>query len=138
MDGMPSDIVELIIAVDLNPSDPEEPLNVSSVDVRDKGEGGEEGGDWQKLAMQLLMGDPASGVTSDSISYDEAVEAVARVLGKDEEPEEEDPFSKATRRPQKPGMGMGGGKGMRMALDRALGRRDDEDEEEDDGFPRRR
>jgi hypothetical protein len=125
-----SDIVELIIAVDLNPSDPEEPLNVSSVDVRDKGEGGDGGGDWQKLAMQLLMGDPASGVTSDSISYDEAVDAVARVLGKEEEPEAEDPFSRATRRPQEPGMGMGGGQGMKMALDRALGRRDDEDEEE--------
>lgn len=131
MDNTPSDIVELIIAVDLNPSDPEEPLNVSSVDVRDKGEGGAEGSDdWRGLVMQLLMGDPASGVTSDSISYDEAVEAVARVLGKDEEPEAEDPFSKATRRPQKPGMGMGGGKGMMMALDRALGREDDEDEED--------
>lgn len=131
-----SDIVELIIAVDLNPSDPEEPLNVSSVDVRDKGEGGDGGGDWQKLAMQLLMGDPASGVTSDSISYDEAVDAVARVLGEDTEPAE-DPFSKATRRsgPQdKPGAQYGSpydGKGsMMMALDRALGRKDDEDEEE--------
>lgn len=149
MKEVPSDVVELIIAVDLNPTDPSEPLNVSSVDVRDKGEGGgsKGGEDWKKLAMQLLMGDPKAGVTSDSISYDEAVEATARCLGDSEESEtEKDPWgrSKPRREPQdEPDMPFhkGGrsdfgekkpGGGMKMALNRALGRKDDEDEDEED------
>jgi len=126
-----SDIVELILAVDLNPSNPEEPININSVDVRDKGDGGDEGGeDWKKLAMQLLMGDPASGVTSDAISYDEAVEATARALGGEESTEEPDAFSKARSGAQgEPEGPMPGGQGgMKMALDRALGRKKDEED----------
>lgn len=125
-------IVELIIAVDLDPSDPEEPLNVSSVDVRDKGEGGAGDEDWRGLTMQLLMGDPASGVTSDGIGYDEAVEAVSRALGGMSEPE--DPFTKAGKPKDKPKPPhRGGGGGMKEALDRALGRKDeDEDDDEDE------
>lgn len=135
MEGVPSDIVELIIAVDLNPSDPEEPINVKGVDVR--GEGEVPGGfrqpdeDWRKLTMQLLMGDPKAGVTSDSISYDEAVSAVARALGDEEEAS--DPFSKAKGLggdQEKPGMLFRKGNGMKSALNRALGRDDEEDEED--------
>ena len=82
MDKTPSDVVELIIAVDLNPSNPEEPINVSNVDVRGKGEGGDNGGDWKSLCMKLLG-------TSD-ISFEEA----SKMAGDKGEPaEEKDPFS---------------------------------------------
>ena len=135
---VPSDVVELIIAVDLNPSDPEEPINVNDVKVSPKGEGGEDGEDWKGLATQLLMGDPASGVTSDKISFEEATEAVSRVLEGDDGGEGADPFSKASRseprapeRPSKPKKKSGGG--MKAALDRALGKPgDDEDEDEEE------
>lgn len=50
-DKVPSDVVELIIAVDLNPSDPEEPLNVNDVKVAPKG--GDDSTD-SKLVDQLL------------------------------------------------------------------------------------
>lgn len=139
MSEVPNDIVELIIAVDLNPNDPSEPINVKDVNVRDQGEEGDGEGDWRKLCMQVLMGDPRSGVTSDSIDYDEAVEAVARLLG-DDKPEEDiekkpDPFSRANSggrmredKPERPTHGGGGG--MRAALENAIGRKkEDEDEE---------
>ena len=127
---VPSDVVELIIAVDLNPSDPEEPINVNSVDVRGKGEDGEGGDDWRGLVVQLLMGDPESGVQSDSISYDEAVQAVSRVL---EGPEAtEDPFSKFSSRGDAPApSGTPSEKrpgSMQSALESVLGT-DKEDEE---------
>ena len=131
MEG-PNDIVELIIAVDLNPTNPEEPINVSSVDVRDKGEGGEGGEDWRRLVMQLLMGDPASGVQSDSISYDEAVDAVSRVLGGTGEVEEDDAFSKAGKRSQEAEAPSRKGGGIKAALKNALGGVSGEDEDEDE------
>ena len=48
---VPSDVVELIIAVDLNPSNPEEPINVKSAEVAPKG--GDDASD-TKLVEQLL------------------------------------------------------------------------------------
>ena len=94
-DNIPSDIVELIIAVDLNPSDPEEPINVNDVKVNPKdgeGGGGEPGEDWKKLTMQLLE---AADIRVSS--YDEAAEAVAEILQDDVE--DESPFDKANKRP---------------------------------------
>lgn len=140
---VPSDVVELIIAVDLNPSDPEEPINVNDVKVSPKGEGGEDGGDdWKGLVTQLLMGDPASGITSDDISFEMAKDAVSRVLEGDSG-EDMDPFSKASmsepRKPEAPSKPKKkGGGGMKAALDRALGGKpgepgdEDEDEDEDE------
>lgn len=126
----PNDVVELIIAVDLDPSDPEEPINVNDVKVRDKGESDQtDGEDWKGLAIQLLMGDPASGVTSDSIGFDEAKAAAARVLEDDEPKQKPDPFEKANLM-QKGSRGPKHGGGMRAALERTMGRKkDDEDEE---------
>jgi hypothetical protein len=134
---VPSDIVELIIAVDLNPTDPEEPINVSSVDVRGKGEGAPDGGeDWRGLCIQLLMGDPASGVTSDGISFSEATDAAARVLGEEEGPM--DPFSMHKSRQEAPDApkvasrpGGGGGGGLKANLNRILGTEKEDEEEED-------
>ncbi|WP_299314382.1 hypothetical protein [uncultured Halomonas sp.] len=129
-----SNIVELIIAVDLDPTDPMEPLNVKDVKVGEPGEEGTGGEDWKDLTMQLLMGTPAAGVTSDDISYEEAVEAVSRALEGKEMDEAPDFFSKAGKAgedaPVAP-FGPKGGGGMRMALDRALGNRKEDDEEEE-------
>jgi hypothetical protein len=92
----PSDVVELIIAVDLNPSDPEEPINVNDVKVNPKGEGGEDGGeDWKKLTMQLLE---AADIRC--TSYEDCAEAVAEILQDDVEGES--PFDQATKAPDKP------------------------------------
>lgn len=96
MAEIPSDVVELIIAVDLNPSDPEEPINVNSVDVRDKDEvpGGsrQPDEDWKKLTMQLLE---AADIKVSG--YEQAAQAVAEILADDDE--EESPFDRATKRP---------------------------------------
>lgn len=91
MAEVPNDVVELIIAVDLNPSDPEEPINVNDVKVNPKGEDGEE--DWKKLTMQLLE---AADIKVSS--YDEAAEAVSEILQDDVEGES--PFDKAAKKPE--------------------------------------
>ena len=89
MEGVPNDVVELIIAVDLNPSDPEEPINVNDVKVRDKGEGGEEGGcdccARFRKAIAKLDPEMAAAVEGDK-SDEEAVSALEAMA--DEEPEE--------------------------------------------------
>ncbi len=91
MKDMDSDIVELIIAVDLNPSDPEELINVNNVDVRSKGEGADETEeDWKGLVMKLLAD---AGEDTEGMDYYEAAEAVSRVT--DGAKKESDPFSKA-------------------------------------------
>lgn len=151
---VPSDVVELIIAVDLNPKDPQEPINVNDVSVKPKGEASQDGEDWKKLTMQVLMGDPKSGVQSDNISYDEAVEAVARVLGDSEPEEKDDPFTKASSRRSEPEKPEGDspfekkrdsrpfdkkrGGGMKAALERAVGKKppfeSGEDDDEEDEF----
>ena len=129
MSDVPSDIVELIIAVDLNPTDPEEPINVSSVDVRDKGGSSAGDEDWKGLTVQLLMGDPASGITSDQVSYEQAVEAVAKVLGDEEE--EQDAFSMHSKKPQPPApSGRRPEGGMKKTLSHILGSGEIEDEED--------
>lgn len=133
---VPSDVVELIIAVDLNPKDPQEPINVNDVSVKPKGEASQDGEDWKKLTMQVLMGDPRSGVQSDSVSYDEAVEAVSRVLGDPMPEEKEDPFSKltsSTGESEKPGdMPKRKSGGMKGTLDRILNLKEEKDYEEEE------
>jgi hypothetical protein len=90
MPEVPSDIVELIIAVDLNPSSPEEPINVNDVQVRDKG--GDEGEDsgcpmCDRLLRAISDLDPeldqAIGMAD---SLEDKVAAVERFA--DEEPDE--------------------------------------------------
>lgn len=144
---VPSDIVELVIAVDLNPKDPEEPINVNDVKVKNKGEGGEDDGeDWKDLTMKLLKADPAAEVDSDDLSYEEAKEAVDRVTGDQREPEEEeDPFDKAMKPKDKPkpepkgrpsDSPFGGAPksgGVKEAIGNLMGK-PKKDEEEEEGF----
>lgn len=91
----PSGVVELIIAVDLDPSDPEEPINVSDVDVRSKG--GAEGGafpDYRDLLVRVLE---ANDILAGKMSDDELKEAAEQFITGDKMADkiEDDPFAKA-------------------------------------------
>lgn len=94
-EGVPSDVVELIIAVDLDPSDPAEPINVNDVQVR--GKGGAEGGafpDYRGLLVRVLE---AIGVPAQGMSDNELAKAAEQTISGGEEAAdiEEDMFSRA-------------------------------------------
>ena len=123
-----SDVVELIIAVDLDPSDPSEPINVGDVKVNPKGEGGSEGGeDWQGLLMDLME---AEGISDGPVSYQEAMDLV-----KNREPRkvEDDPFAKAQMKEEVAGPSPDKGEGFMAAADKAL-RPDEEDDEKKEKY----
>lgn len=141
MKEVPNDVVEIIFAVDLNPSNPEQPLNVGDISVKPKGEDGKGGPDWKALAKQLCE---AEGICEKDASDDEIVEAIQNRQVKDQgDPEvkkdEKDAFSKANemddrperrseRRPERrPG---GGPSGFKKASARALGKEYDDDDED--------
>jgi len=133
MKDMDSDIVELIIAVDLNPSDPEEPINVNNVDVRSKGEGesGEACHKCTRILDAISRIDPKMADAVDGLGVDEAISALERMA--DEAPEdaqeEADMFDKAMSMPMTEEKPKERGS-FKTASYRAFGKKkDDEDEE---------
>lgn len=135
-----SGVVELIIAVDLDPKNPEEPLALKSLDAAPGGDGGE---DWRKLTLELLG--------KSGLSYDEACEMVSKHLAGEVEPDEEEPDAFSMHREKRPdheppmhkafGDRPDKPHGMKAAFGRAIGKKDtdgagvfgerDEDDEEE-------
>jgi hypothetical protein len=104
MDKVPSDVVEVILAVDLNPSNPEEPINVNQVKVSPKG--GDNEGE-TKLIDELLEVvaklDPSYAMAIGAAGQDNpraAVRALQKLAEgeKGEDQDEADAFDKARDR----------------------------------------
>lgn len=150
MKEVPSDVIELIIGIDMNPKDPH-PINV---DMVDKGKGGDmDPGEWKSMCKQLLqvLQGPDSVIDDDNLA-DLVREAIGG--GGMEKPEpKEDPFSRAAKKPafeknEEKGFTLkfGGGDdekpkskggGFRAMADKMMGKekpfppKDDEDDEEE-------
>lgn len=110
MKEVPSGVVELIIAVDLDPSSPEEPINVNDVKVSPKGEGGEEGSCpmCKRLIAAFAKIDPdVEALMDDKLSEAEMVKAIEKLAddAPEDAQEEADPFDRATKpkKPERPG-----------------------------------
>lgn len=140
MDKVPSDIVELIIAVDLDPTDPDQPINVNNVDVRDKGEAGEKGEACHmctRILDAIAKIDPEMQAAVDGVPVAEAVRALEKMAeGAPEEAQEEaDMFTRAMspdHGEDRPRHKRPGGGGFKAAAARAKGLPFGEDDEDDE------
>jgi hypothetical protein len=95
-----SDIVELIIAVDLDPTNPEEPLNVTSVD-KSEGMGKDQSPLCARLFKILAKMDPEmEAVTKSDLKDDEKIGALEKLAHAqpEEAQDEADAFDKARDR----------------------------------------
>jgi hypothetical protein len=100
MDKVPSDIVELIIAVDLDPTNPEEPINVTSVD-KSEGMGKDQSPLCARLFKILAKMDPEmEAVTKSDLKDDEKISALEKLAhaAPEEAQDEADAFDKARDR----------------------------------------
>jgi hypothetical protein len=97
---VPSDIVELIIAVDLDPTNPEEPINVTSVD-KSEGMGKDQSPLCARLFKILAKMDPEmEAVTKSDLKDDEKISALEKLAHAqpEEVQDEADAFDKARDR----------------------------------------
>jgi hypothetical protein len=104
MDKVPSDIVELIIAVDLDPTNPEEPINVTSVD-KSEGMGKDQSPLCARLFKILAKMDPEmEAVTKSDLKDEEKIGALEKLAHAqpEEVQDEADAFDKARdRKPER-------------------------------------
>jgi hypothetical protein len=168
MDKVPSDIVELIIAVDLDPTNPEEPINVTSVD-KSEGMGKDQSPLCARLFKILAKMDPEmEAVTKSDLKDDEKISALEKLAhaAPEEAQDEADAFDKARDRkaerspeerygkpkPKRPSFDDEGegdfeprkkSGGFGGARDRAFEKKDsfksfDNEDEEDEGFAKKK
>jgi hypothetical protein len=102
MKEVPSDVVELIIAVDLDPKNPSEPINVTSVDANE-GKGKGQCSMCAKLFKAIAKMDPEMAAVAESdLEDEEKIKAIEKLAAAEpsEAQDEADSFDKATSRPK--------------------------------------